>query len=236
VSMCSNPKCRVIALAVLVSACGDSSKDTAGAPMTLDSASGAGGSGDTAAGSGGTGGQGGAAAEGGEPANPDDMGNHFASGDWQGYFWTSTQGDGTTITPMNFSMQTGGMPRCVKGSVAMTSDYSGVAILGVNLNETSEGKMTVTPSKAGVDIALQNKGGTGLLFQVEGDGTRWCAQLKASGGFIQWSKLNTACWDNSGKNYNDEPIVSAALVVPGNNTAAVPFDFCLNRLAESDGP
>jgi hypothetical protein len=232
VSNCLKTNRRVFALALLCSACGSSDKDAAASPMNLATA-GNGGSSEAA-------GAGGAAADGGVPANPDDMGNHFASGDWHGYFWTSTQGEGTNITPMNFSEQSGGMPRCVHGSVAMTSDHSGVAILGVNLNEDGDGKKPVTPTHDGVLTDIQNKAGTALLFQVEGEldgkSTRWCAQLKESGGFIPWKKLNTACWDNSGKAYDNEPIMSAALVVPGSTDSSVMFDFCLKTLAEVDAP
>lgn len=228
-SNCLNTNRGALALVLLFSACGGSEKDAAGSPMTLASAS----SGGSNAGAGGAAG---AAAEGGAPANPDDMGNHFASGDWHGYFWTSTQGDGSSITPMNFSNQTTGMPRCVHGTVAKTSDYSGVAIVGVNLNEDGNGKQPVTPTKDGVLIEIQNKAGSALLFQVENESTHWCAQLKDSGGFIAWDKLNTACWDNSGKVYAGEPILTAALVVPGNTESAVAFDFCLKTLEEVSAP
>lgn len=172
--------------------------------------------------------------------NPDDVGNHFASGAWQGYFWTSSQGPGTTITPTDFNAQTTGMPRCVRGSVAATTDYSGVAVLGVNLNEANEGKQTVKPTKAGVFVDVKNNSAATLLFQIEGPSdapiSSWCTLLSGSGGFVPWSSLNTACWDNSGSAYNNEPILSAAVVVPGNTSAAVAFDFCLNALAEVDAP
>jgi hypothetical protein len=100
--------------------------------------------------------------------------------------------------------------------------------------------MTVTPTKKGVLVNVTNHVGSSLQFQVEGklgDKTvHWCALLRDSGGFIPWSDLNTACWDKSGTAYANEPILSAAIVVSGNTTVAVPFDFCLNALGESDGP
>jgi hypothetical protein len=168
-----------------------------------------------------------------------DSGNYFVSGAWHGYVFTAAQGMGTTVTPMDFSMQTTGMPRCIKGSVAAASDYSGVALLGVNLNDDGSTKGTVTPTKAGVMIEVKNNAGSPLRFQVEtpagGADGRFCAVISGTGGFIPWSSLNTACWDNSGKAYNNEPIASAMVQVPGTNMAAVAYDFCLVSLSEADG-
>jgi hypothetical protein len=173
-----------------------------------------------------------------------DGGPYFVSGSWHGFAWTSASGMGSTIMPMDFSAVTPGMPRCVKGSVAATTDYSGVAMLGVNLNQgnsTGAMQMTVTPSKAGVQIDVMNNAMSPLRFQVQGlDGAtnaddRWCAVVTGSGGFIPWSMFNTACWDGSGKAYYTEPISAAMLLVPGGTDAAVPIDFCLTSLSEADG-
>jgi len=179
----------------------------------------------------------GGAAEVGKPTNPsdEDYGNAFASGDWRGYFWTNAQGPGTTISPKDFSAQTSGMPRCVSGSVGVTTDNSGLAILGANLKEDAAGKMSVVPTKKGVTVFVMNNAGTPLLFQVESPDGRWCTYLNGGGGFMPWEKLNTACWNDSGKAYNREPITTAALLVPGNSSAPVAFDFCLLRLEEADG-
>jgi hypothetical protein len=169
-----------------------------------------------------------------------DAADYFSSGAWHGYVWTLSQGAGTTVTPMDFKAQTTGMPRCVKGSVTATSDYSGNASLGFNLNETGGAKLTVTPTKAGVMLDVKNTGAAQLRFQVEGASAganmRWCAVISGSGGFIPWASLNTACWDNTGTAYNNEPIASAAVVVAGKMDAAVAFDFCVNSLVEADGP
>lgn len=169
-----------------------------------------------------------------------DVGSYFVSGTWHGYVWTTAQGTATSITPTDFAAQTTGMPRCVKGSVGVSPDYSAVAILGLNLNEDNNGKMTVTPTKKGVMVNVTNNAGSSLQFQVEGkvdDKTlHWCALVSGTGGFIPWGELNTACWDKSGTAYDNAPLLSAAIVVSGNTTAAVPFDFCLNALGESDGP
>ncbi len=173
-------------------------------------------------------------------SGPADLGEYFVSGAWRGYVWTSVQGMGSTIMPMDFKAQTTGMPRCVKGSVAATTDYSGTAQIGFNLNQVGSNEMTVTPTKAGVMIAITNPASSPLRFQVAaGTGAsqkRWCASLTGSGGFIPWSSLNTMCWDGTGEAYNNEPINSAMVLVPGTMMAAVPFDFCVNSLAEADAP
>ncbi|MET0390250.1 MAG: hypothetical protein ABW321_30040 [Polyangiales bacterium] len=209
---------------------------------TSGSGNGASGAGGAAPSAGGTSASGSAGTS---AASAGDIGNNFVSGDWHGFAWTSAQGMGSTITPMDFSAQTTGMPRCVTGSVAATMDYTGTAQLGLNLNQanaTDAAIMTVTPSKAGVVIDVKNNTGSPLRFQVQSaDGAtnadgRWCVEITGTGGFIPWTSLNTACWDNSGKTYAQEPIASAMLLVPGNTTAAVPFDFCWNSLAEADGP
>ena len=164
-----------------------------------------------------------------------DAGDFFESGAWRGYVFVSAQGMGSTISPMDFSMQTTGMPRCVMGSVAASADYSAIAQLGFELTDMGGG---VTPTQSGVLVEVENTAASPLRFQVESpDGTtRWCAQISGSGGFIPWTSLNTMCWDNSGVAYNNEPIAKAMFLVPGAMTAAVPFDFCVNKLAEADGP
>jgi hypothetical protein len=168
-----------------------------------------------------------------------DAGEFFVSGSWHGYAFAMAVGAGSTVMPMDFKMQTTGMPRCIKGSVGAADDYSGTAMLGFGLNEDGGNKMTVTPMKAGVLVEVTNNAGSPLRFQVEGpsatEDSRWCTQITGSGGFIPWSSLKTKCWGSEGTAYNNEPIVTAMLLVPGDNMAAVPFDFCVNTLAEADG-
>jgi Glycosyl hydrolase family 12 len=50
---------------------------------------------------------------------------------------------------------------------------------------------------------------------------------------MPWTAFNTKCWDNSGTAYGKEPISSVSILVPGTNSAAVPFSFCLNNVGES---
>jgi hypothetical protein len=197
---------------------------------------GVGGSGSGGAGAGGTT----AAGSGGNNDSAIDIGNYFKSGAWMGYVWTSASGEGSTITPMDFELQTTGMPRCVSGSVGMAADFSSVAMLGFNLNEPSGGMgTTIAPTKAGVTINVTNRAMSVLRLVVQSaatGGTQWCTNITGTGGFISWDALRTECWGSTGMKYNREPIVSAMVLVPGKDTMPVAFDFCVDALAEADGP
>ena len=172
-----------------------------------------------------------------------ESGPYFVSGAWHGYAFTSAEGAGSTITPMDFSMLMPGMPRCVTGSVGATMDYSGIAMLGVNLNQeqaTDAPQMTVVPTQDGVMVDVTNNAGSPLRIQVQtpnggtNEDERWCAPFQGS-GFIPWKAFNTKCWDGSGTAYAMEPISTALVLVPGDDTDPVMFDFCLNSLSEAGG-
>jgi hypothetical protein len=172
-----------------------------------------------------------------------DTGPYFASGVWHGYAFTSAQGTGSSIMPMDFSMLAPGQPRCAMGTVGPAADYSGVAMLGVNLNQaqaTDAPKMTVTPSKSGLMVDVKNNASSALRIQIEtpnggtNENERWCAPFQGT-GFIPWKAFNTKCWDGSGASYMMEPISSVLVLVPGDDADPVAFDFCLNSVAEADG-
>lgn len=200
--------------------------------------------GGAAAGAGGStsGGAGGAGAGGAGGSNDSaiDIGNYFKSGAWMGYVWASSSGEGSSITPMDFAAQTTGMPRCVSGTVAPATDFGGTAILGFNLNEVAGGTaMPIAPTMDGVTINVTNRAGSPLRLQVQTastGGTQWCTNIIGSGGFIRWDNLRTACWGATGMKYNREPIVSAMVLVPGDDVDPVDFDFCVDALAEAADP
>lgn len=177
--------------------------------------------------------------------NSFERGPYFSSGGWRGYFWISHHGAGTTITATNFGGANFVPPVCVKGSVAPTVDYSGNAMLGVNLNQAQRvdaSPQTLVPSKDGMYVELTNAGGSQLRVEVQGlDGatnpaSRWCASVPGTGGFMPWTSFNTACWDGSGSPYRREPISTAIVMVPGKMDAAVPFEYCLFRWTEAAAP
>lgn len=175
-----------------------------------------------------------------------DRGPYYASDSWEGYLWISEHGQGSTIAPTtDFAAPAFDTKVCVQGSVVPTPDSSGNAILGMNINQerrVDAPTLTLVPSHDGLQVDVTNAAGSPLRIQVHAlDGatngmSRWCAMLSGSGGFIPWTRFNTACWDGSGNAYKREPIASAMLLVPGNTDSAVPYDFCLLRLAEADGP
>jgi hypothetical protein len=170
-------------------------------------------------------------------AGPVDAGDFFVSGSWQGYVWTAVTGMGSAIDPISFKGHPAGQPRCVKGSVAPAEDYSGTAILGFNLSEGPGATMaSITPTKTGVMIDIKINTPSALRFQVKGGSSEWCTPLNGAGGFIPWASLRTECWGTTGQAYNNEPISAAMILVPGSNMLAVEYDFCVNSLAEADGP
>jgi cellulose 1,4-beta-cellobiosidase len=171
-------------------------------------------------------------------------GGYATFGRFHGYGWTSAVGTGSTIKPADFSMATAGSSLCASGTVGAAADYSGVAMVGLNLNQAqgmSPPTASITPMGTGLIVSVSNPGSSALRVQIQGPngGTdpmdRWCAPLTGTGGMIPWSSFNTACWDGSGVAYASQPIVAALIVVPGGSVDPVNFDFCLNSLAENGG-
>ena len=184
-------------------------------------------------------------ADSGDAAAPRDRGPYLTSGAWHGYLWIAQHGAGTTVAATNFAVATFDAPVCISGTVPASSDSSDNAMLGVNLNQTQNADLaiqTVVPTRDGVEVDVLNRVGSPLRVQVQGlDGAtnaqaRWCAAVRGDGGFIPWSRFNTACWDDSGAAYQREPISAAMLLVPGTTDASTPFDFCLSGLAEVETP
>ena len=183
-------------------------------------------------------------------SNPDphakERGPYYKDDTWSGYLWVAKNGRGTTLTSSKtFDDKSFDQSVCIKGSVAATADSSGNAMLGMNVNQAQRADaapLMLAPSLAGVQVDVKNHAGSRLRVQIAGqDGAthpdaRWCAVVHGSGGFIPWTAFNTACWDGSGTAYRQQAISVAMLLVPGDAHGAVAYDFCLQRLAESDEP
>jgi hypothetical protein len=231
---------------------GSAGKPAAGSPATAGRSGGAGRGGPSA----GAGGRGGPTAgaggttpvDAGVGVGEDDAGTipvggpYFTSAGLQGYVWLAPTGAGTTLRVTGYATTDFTPPVCIRGSVAATPDSSGNAMLGVNLNQPLDGELgTLRPTSAGLQINVTNLGASPLRIQIQtpdgatNDQGRWCAIVNGSGGFIPWSDFNTACWDGSGAAYARQPIVSAILLVPGTTGAAIPYDVCLNGLAQGAG-
>jgi hypothetical protein len=173
-------------------------------------------------------------------------GGYVISCNWHGYAWTSAgpSGSASTITPANFSSLAAGGQLCASGSVAPQSNYGGYGILGLYVNQATGASTPadpVTVTGTGLVVNVTNTGGSALRVQIQDelgatDAThRWCATITGSGGTIPWSSFNTACWDGSGTAYAMQPINAVLIMVPGSNTVAVPFDFCLNSVSQAGG-
>jgi hypothetical protein len=170
-------------------------------------------------------------------------GGYVTSGSWKGYAFTASDGvSATTITPSDFSSTPAGSQLCVLGRVGGTSDYSGVAIFGINLNQAATAgalpSTWPTSSAVGVTYDLENLGGSALRIQLQAAGgdtdpsLRWCANLDSeTNSYFGWANFTTTCWNNSGDLYDGKtPLESIMVVVPGA-LADVPFEFCVNSLA-----
>ena len=172
-------------------------------------------------------------------------GGYVISGSWHGYAWTVAGPDNrSTITPGDFAALADGSPLCISGSVAAESDWGEYAMVGVNLNQARTGDTsinTVVPDDAGVTVDIADPGGSQLRVQISGPNGEsdpndlWCAPIAGNGGFISWNSFNTSCWDGFGSSYSGQPLTQIAIVVPGSNTVAVPFNFCLNSFAQATG-
>jgi hypothetical protein len=169
-------------------------------------------------------------------------GGYVRSGPWAGYAWIHTSGTGTTIDPSDFSALEAGSNLCATGTIGPMSDYSGVAVIGVNLNQEAGGNAPTgvwTPTGTGLRVNVSNRGDSALRVQLNGANAetdsdeQWCAELRVFDQkvFIPWSDFKTACWDvTSGSTYDMRSLASVQVFAPGDNAVAVPFDFCVVSL------
>jgi len=171
-----------------------------------------------------------------EPPGP-----YFMSGTLKGHMWLSQSGAGTTLTTTGYDVVQVAGPVCITGSVAATPDYNSNASLGLNLNQgLNDVPMAFTPTLGGLQVGVANRGASPaplrIQIQTQDGAGLWCAVVNGAGGFIAWTDFNTACWDGSGTAYARQPIATANLQVPGGTVAAIPYDVCLNSLAETAAP
>lgn len=218
---------------------------------------GLGGGGGTVTGAGGTLTGGAANAAGGQDTSPSggksggstsgtDQGEYHTEGSWQGYAYASASGGDSTIEPADFKARKAGEPFCVSGGVDVTSDSSAVALVGWNINQAKTGSdpeaATAVTTGEGLIVNVPNAGGSPLRVQIQGaEGAtqasqRWCVELTEFDRdvLIPWGDFNNACWDGSGDAYENEPINAVAVLVPGNDTDAVEFEFCVQSIRPSD--
>ena len=179
----------------------------------------------------------------------DDYG-YVTAGPWHGWVWdvAETPNLGTTITPLptnqggpGFSNTKAGSPLCMSGTVAQDPNWGGFAILGINIQQdrTSvfDPSIAWTPTGTGVKWQIANTGGSPLRLVIQGPAGYpsqwWCYSLIGSSGTIRWLDFNSQCWVGGiGTNYDESvPLDQVMIQVPGLNTAAQPFNFCLEGVA-----
>jgi len=180
------------------------------------------------------------------PAAP--TGGYFRTGAWNGYAFTATNIAGTTITPATFEALPPGEPFCVSGSVAADPEFSGVSLLGFNLNqaaqaaagETEPAVGTIVPTGTGIAVAFTKTVPSTLRIQIQGptgetnEDDRWCYEIpgNASPVFAPYAEFNTACWDGTGTNYAGQPLSAVLFTVPGGDTNATPYGYCIDGFAD----
>jgi hypothetical protein len=170
---------------------------------------------------------------------------YFTSGSWKGFAWTATFGVGNTIMPASFE-GVADWPICANGTVAAVEDGSNGAMVGWNLNQaaTEDAPLAeVMPGNEGISVSITATVAAQLRLQIQAaDGAdnalhRWCAEIGTGGTdiFVPYSSFNTECWPGgAGTAYDGTvPLTQVIIQVPSAPTA-VPFDFCINSIAESD--
>jgi hypothetical protein len=146
------------------------------------------------------------------------------------------------ISPTTFAACGNPCMLCGSGIVAPDLLYSGVAFLGINLNQMADSEVAsaVTPTGSALTVSFSNPGGSALRVQLGGPNgatsalERWCYTLTGASGTvtIPYSSFNTTCWDGLGAAYNREPLMNIQLLVPGNDVSSVSFNVCLTGLSD----
>ncbi len=171
---------------------------------------------------------------------------YVMTGPWGGYGYTvsDTLGEGTTVSPScsggTCTPPFAGDTFCMTGSVAPDAAYNGFALLGWNLAQSTTAGSTpggwAVPASGGVTITVANPDSAPMRLQVEipnatTTADRYCATL-TSGTEIQWSELETECYNATGntKLAAGTMLQNAAVQVYGTNMAAVPYNICITGM------
>lgn len=178
------------------------------------------------------------------------LGGYYESGAWHGYAWTAPVGEGTTITPADFSTLQSGSPFCVSGSVGAAADYSGVSLLGFNINQaqtTTAGAEapieSAVPTNTGIAVNFSKSVASPLRIQIQGPNgetdanDRWCYEIADPAGpvFAPYSEFNTECWQGGmGTAYAMQPLTAVVFTVPGSNVNPVSYDYCVDGFADGN--
>ncbi len=159
---------------------------------------------------------------------------YFDAAPWKGYAYTySNSAALTQVTPAELNA---GNFACVAGGSAASYEAGGG--LGFNVNQGIEGgagsEMTWTLSGSGVNVTLDNQGGSEVRIQVtdQTDGTQYCKTLAAGAQTITWASLTKECWNAGG-----DPLPANAAIEaiqfgsPGKGDATSTFAFCVTAIS-----
>jgi hypothetical protein len=162
----------------------------------------------------------------------------------------------TTITPSNFSTVAAGTAAlCAQGSIGAASDYGGVAMIGMNVNQDQFADAAIPPMQtvaiggSGITVTYTNPGATQIRVQIQtpaGETSatgRWCATLSGAGGTetVPWTTFwggvadtVQGCWNSGGVHPPGGTAISAVmLLVPGGSSTAVAYSFCLQSIMQA---
>jgi len=151
---------------------------------------------------------------------------------------------------MDFSTLPSGSPYCVSGVVGPAADYSGVSLLGFNINQaqTAEGGgdppiESAIPTGTGIAVNFSKTVASALRIQIQGPAgetdanDRWCYEIAEPAGpvFAPYAEFNTECWTGGmGTAYANQPLTAVVFTVPGSNVNPVEFDYCVNGFADGN--
>lgn len=157
------------------------------------------------------------------------------------YTFVEAPSEGSTILPVCDA--TGCTPAltslCANGSVAAAADWGSIAGIGWAVNADSNGNIgTWAVAGSGINVTLSGTApGARLQFEepnASSNSQRYCAPIPSGGGLIRYSDLKTYCWKNPAVPpvalKPGTQVAYAAVVIPGNPTAAIRFDFCITDL------
>jgi len=167
-------------------------------------------------------------------------GSYVTSGNWSGYaFSYAFPAPNSSRSPENYDSLAAGDAPCLRGVVGADSSWTTHVAVGINLDEDTEGVKGdgVVLTGSALKYSIANPGNSILRIQFDtvadddADG-RFCVEVPAESGEIDLADFNTACWDGSGAGYAGEPIEAVYVIVPSNNTADTPYEFCVSELSE----
>jgi hypothetical protein len=160
---------------------------------------------------------------------------------WHGYAFASATATTSSAAPTSFGTCGAGCKLCFKGSVGAT--INDVALIGFNLSQApgSTATANVTPTGTGLTVSFTKTGTFPLRVQIQAKAataaTRWCYTIPdtaTSPVTIPYAMFNTECWEGgAGTAYAKGQIEAIMLLIPGNATAATPFDACLDGAVEN---